>query len=237
MLGMVPAGFGWDPLLSRDVRGALAALSQRSEPWDGPAALVFSDGQFVGAKLDRNGLRPLRYTLTHEGLLIAGSEPGLVDLDESRIVAPQRLGPGEMILANPATGLFLRWRDILKRLAIQQARNAIPQRMLTASVTPPPAPLHEPKRVAGAAGWTEDQFKILFSALVHGKEADWSMGDDAPPAFLSALPRTLWDYCKQRFAQVTNPPIDPLREMHVMSLEVRLPASTAAPGGIVLPGP
>src|SRR2546421_573762 len=231
MLGMVPPAFENDPLLSRNVRGALASVSQASEPWDGPAALVFSDGQFVGAKLDRNGLRPLRYTLTHDGLLIAGSETGLVDLDESRIVERQRLGPGEMILANPATGLFLRWRDILKRLAIQQARNAIPQRMLTASVTSPPAPLHEPKRVAGAAGWTEDQFKILFSALVHGKEADWSMGDDAPPAFLSALPRTLWDYCKQRFAQVTNPPIDPLRESHVMSLDVHLK------DGITLPGP
>ncbi len=183
--------FEKDPLLSRDVRGALTALSQQSEPWDGPAALVFSDGQFVGAKLDRNGLRPLRYTLTHDGLLIAGSETGLVDLDESRIAERQRLGPGEMILANPATGLFLRWRDILKRLAIQQSRNAIQQRMLSVPVATPLVPIHDPKRVAGAAGWTEDQFKILFSALTHGKEADWSMGDDAPPAFLSALPRTL----------------------------------------------
>src|SRR5208283_1594389 len=77
-------------------------------------------------------------------------------------------------------------------------------------------------RLAAAAGWTEDQFKTLFSALVHGKEADWSMGDDAPPAFLSTLPRPLWDYCKQRFAQVTNPPIDPLRESHVMSLDIYL---------------
>src|SRR5437773_4902709 len=236
MLAMVPPAFEKDPLLSRDVRGALTALSQRSEPWDGPAALVFSDGQFVGAKLDRNGLRPLRYTLTHDGLLIAGSETGLVDLDESRIAERQRLGPGEMILANPATGLFLRWRDILKRLAIQQARNAIPQRMLTASVTSPPAPLHEPKRVAGAAGWTEDQFKILFSALAHGKEADWSIGDDAPPAFLSALPRTLWDYCKQRFAQVTNPPIDPLRETHVMSLDVHLKDGLTLPSPVISEG-
>src|SRR5205807_2574547 len=231
MLAMVPPAFEKDPLLSRDVRSALTALSQQSEPWDGPAALVFSDGQFVGAKLDRNGLRPLRYTLTHDGLLIAGSETGLVDLDEPRIAERQRLGPGEMILANPATGLFLRWRDILKRLAIQQARNAIPQKMLAASVAAPSTPVNEPKRVAGAAGWTEDQFKILFSALTRGKEADWSMGDDAPPAFLSALPRTLWDYCKQRFAQVTNPPIDPLRETVVMSLDVDLK------DGITLPSP
>src|SRR5207245_350122 len=192
--------------------------------------------QFVGAKLDRNGLRPLRYTLTHDGLLIAGSETGLVNLDESRIAERQRLGPGEMILANPVTGLFLRWRDILKRLAIQQARNAIPQRMLAASVTAPSTPVNEPKRVAAAAGWTEDQFKILFSALTRGKEADWSMGDDAPPAFLSALPRTLWDYCKQRFAQVTNPPIDPLRETHVMSLDVHLKDGITLPSPIISEG-
>ena len=83
-------------------------------------------------------------------------------------------------------------------------------------------PVAEPKRIAGAAGWSEDQYKILFRPLLAGKEADWSMGDDAPPAFLSTLTRPLWDYCKQRFAQVTNPPIDPLREAHVMSLEVPL---------------
>src|SRR5271154_5183803 len=232
MLSMVPPAFENDPLLSRDVRGALASLSQSGEPWDGPAALVFSDGQFVGAKLDRNGLRPLRYTLTHDGLLIAGSETGLIDLEESRIAERQRLGPGEMILANPTTGLFLRWREILKRLAMHQARNAMPPpRHLAFSAATHSATTSEPKRIAAAAGWTEDQFKTLFSALIHGKEADWSMGDDAPPAFLSTLPRTLWDYCKQRFAQVTNPPIDPLRETHVMSLEVHLK------DGVTLPNP
>jgi glutamate synthase domain-containing protein 2/glutamate synthase domain-containing protein 1/glutamate synthase domain-containing protein 3 len=232
LLAMVPPAFENDPLLSRDVRGALASLSQASEPWDGPAALVFSDGQFVGAKLDRNGLRPLRYTLTHDGLLIAGSETGLVDLAESRIAERQRLGPGEMILANPVTGTVFRWREILKRLATQQSRNALPQvRQLAAAASVAAAPIEQHKRVAAAAGWTEDQFKILFSALPHGKEADWSMGDDAPPAFLSTLPRALWDYCKQRFAQVTNPPIDPLRESHVMSLAVHLP------NGVVLPSP
>jgi glutamate synthase domain-containing protein 2/glutamate synthase domain-containing protein 1/glutamate synthase domain-containing protein 3 len=232
LLAMVPPAFENDPLLSRDVRGALASLSQASEPWDGPAALVFSDGQFVGAKLDRNGLRPLRYTLTHDGLLIAGSETGLVDLAESRIAERQRLGPGEMILANPVTGAVFRWREILKRLATQQSRNALPQvRQLAATARAAAPPVEQHKRVATAAGWTEDQFKILFSALPRGKEADWSMGDDAPPAFLSALPRALWDYCKQRFAQVTNPPIDPLRESHVMSLAVHLP------NGVVLPSP
>jgi glutamate synthase domain-containing protein 2/glutamate synthase domain-containing protein 1/glutamate synthase domain-containing protein 3 len=232
MLALVPPAFEKDPHLSRDVRGALAAVSQNGEPWDGPAALVFSDGQFVGAKLDRNGLRPLRYTLTHDGLLIAGSETGLIDFEESRIAERQRLGPGEMILADPTSGLFLRWRDILKRLAANVDRISLGHRLMTASAPVLVSqPIEEPKHIAAAAGWTEDQFKILFSALVHGKEADWSMGDDAPPAFLSTLPRTLWDYCKQRFAQVTNPPIDPLREAHVMSLEVHLK------GGLTLPSP
>jgi len=169
MLTMVPPAFENDPLLSRDIRAALTSLSQQSEPWDGPAALIFSDGQFVGAKLDRNGLRPLRYTLTHDGLLIAGSETGLIDLEESRIAERQRLGPGEMILANPATGLFLRWREILKRLAMHQARNAMPppRRLAFSAATHSPS-TSEPKRIAAAAGWTEDQFKTLFSALTHG---------------------------------------------------------------------
>ncbi len=232
MLSMVPPAFENDPLLSRDVRAALASLSQHGEPWDGPAALVFSDGQLVGAKLDRNGLRPLRYTLTHDGLLVAGSEVGIIDLDESRIAERQRLGPGEMILANPATGTVFRYREILKRLATLQSRSALPVvRQVSVAGTAASPSVARPERMAAAAGWTEDQFRILFSPLVQGHEANWSMGDDAPPAFLSNLPRTLWDYCKQRFAQVTNPPIDPLRESHVMSLAVHLK------NGIVLPSP
>src|SRR5205823_1633355 len=127
-----------------------------------------------------------------------------------------------MVLANPVSGQFFRWRDVLKRMAAKQAQNAVPQRRVAEIFHSRPTLASEAKRVAGAAGWTEDQFKILFSALLRGKEADWSMGDDAPPAFLSALHRPLWDYCKQRFAQVTNPPIDPLRETHVMSLDVYL---------------
>src|SRR5215467_2565971 len=238
MLALVPPAFENDPLLSRDVKGALSALSQQSEPWDGPAALIFSDGEYVGAKLDRNGLRPMRYTLTHDGLLVVGSETGLLDLEESRIAERSRLGPGEMIVAKPDTGTFHRWRDILKRLGSRQSKLTPPRvRRLDISAPTASVPVESPKRVAASCGWTEDQFKTLFAALVHGKEADWSMGDDAPPAFLSTLPRTLWDYCKQRFAQVTNPPIDPLRETHVMSLEVKFPATASAPGGIVLPGP
>jgi glutamate synthase (NADPH/NADH) large chain/glutamate synthase (ferredoxin) len=235
MLAMMPPAYEKDPLLSRDVRCALNALSQQTEPWDGPAAMVFSDGQWVGAKLDRNGLRPLRYTLTHDGLLILGSETGLVDLEESRIAERQRLGPGEMILANPVSGQFLRWRDVLKRMAAKQAHNAVPRQQIAEVFNLHSEPTGNHKRIAWASGWTEDQFKILFSALLRGKEADWSMGDDAPPAFLSALPRTLWDYCKQRFAQVTNPPIDPLRETHVMSLEAHLKDGVTLPSPLITP--
>ena len=223
MLSMVPPAFEKDPLLSGEVRATLASHSQDSEPWDGPAALIFSDGQVVGAKLDRNGLRPLRYTLTRDGLLMAGSEAGLIDLEESRIVKRHRLGPGEMIIANPSEGLFLSWHELLKRLAAQETKSFLPQpRHIAKRAAGQDSRIDEPGRTAMAAGWTEDQFKILFTSLVHGKEADWSMGDDTPPAFLSLLPRSLWDYCKQRFAQVTNPPIDPLRESHVMSLDVHL---------------
>jgi len=223
MLALVPPAFSQDPFLSHDVRSALEALSREGEPWDGPAALVFSDGLSVGVKLDRNGLRPMRYTVTHDGLVIAGSETGLLDLEESRIAERYRLGPGEMILVTPQTGSLLRWRELLKSVTAE-----IPRKLLTRSSrlhlesTAARTPVSHPKRVAGAAGWSDDQYKILFRPLLSGKEADWSMGDDAPPAFLSSIHRPLWDYCKQRFAQVTNPPIDPLRESHVMSLEVPL---------------
>src|SRR6516225_542764 len=223
MLALVPPAFSHDPFLSPDVRAALEVLSREAEPWDGPAALVFSDGTSVGVKLDRNGLRPMRYTVTHDGLVVAGSETGLLDLEESRIAERHRLGPGEILLATPHAGSLLRWRDVLKKVTSE-----IPHRTLTRSSVlrleplPERPPISEPKRVAAAAGWSDDQHKILFRPLLGGKEADWSMGDDAPPAFLSVLHRGLWDYCKQRFAQVTNPPIDPLRETHVMSLEVPL---------------
>src|SRR5271165_1560751 len=223
MLALVPPAFLQDPFLSPDVRAALEALSREGEPWDGPAALVFSDGLSVGVKLDRNGLRPMRYTVTHDGLVIAGSETGLLDLEESRIAERHRLGPGEILLATPQTGALLRWRELLKSVTAEIPRKALTRSsVLRLEDSSERTPIVHAKRVAAAAGWSDDQYKILFRPLLGGKEADWSMGDDAPPAFLSMLHRPLWDYCKQRFAQVTNPPIDPLRESHVMSLEVPL---------------
>ena len=234
MLALVPTAFAEDPFLSSDVRRTLEVLSREGEPWDGPAAMVFSDGFSVGVKLDRNGLRPMRYLVTHDGLVIAGSETGLIDLEESRVAERHRLGPGEMILATPQSGVFLRWRELLKSVTtqVQRKTTAVPSLLQLASEAPR-SPIAESRRIAGASGWTDDQYKILFHPLLSGKEADWSMGDDAPPAFLSTFTRPLWDYCKQRFAQVTNPPIDPLREAHVMSLEVSLGKSHCLPGPVL----
>jgi len=222
VLRLVPPAWENDEHLDSGLRQFLSASAPEQEPWDGPAALIFTDGQVVGAKLDRNGLRPLRYTLTSDGLLVVGSEVGITDLSGKQIVERQRLGPGDMLLADPASGTFFRPSEIARPLpphedSIRSAATVIPAQDKAA-----PTAL-DANRLMAAFGWTEDQFRMLFQPLVaQGQEPLWSMGDDAPPAFLSSLPRPLWDFCKQRFAQVTNPPIDPLRESHVMSLDVYL---------------
>ena len=185
--------------------------------------MIFTDGCTVGAKLDRNGLRPLRYTLTTDGLLIVGSEVGIANLQGKEIAERQRLGPGEVLLLNLASGEFVSPKDSAKLHQGIRAVSSVP-----AVVVPPTDKAFlertlEPKATMAALGWSEDQFKLLFQPLVEqGQEAVWSMGDDAPPASMSSFRRPLWDYCKQRFAQVTNPPIDSLRETHVMSLKVFL---------------
>src|SRR5580698_4379001 len=223
-LRLVPPAWEHDERLDSGLREFLASSAPEQEPWDGPAALIFSDGHFIGAKLDRNGLRPLRYTLTADGLLIVGSEVGITDLSDKQVVERQRLGPGEMLIADPASGVFFRPNEISSLLRAADSRpmaTVIPAEHKAANTT------LEANRLMAAFGWTEDQFRMLFQPLVeYGQEPLWSMGDDAPPAFLSSLPRPVWDYCKQRFAQVTNPPIDPLRESHVMSLDVYLGKNT-----------
>jgi glutamate synthase domain-containing protein 2/glutamate synthase domain-containing protein 1/glutamate synthase domain-containing protein 3 len=223
ILRMMPPAWEADQRISREMRLFFESEAREQESWDGPAAMVFSDGRFIGAKLDRNGLRPLRYSLTSDGLLVVGSEVGLADLRDKVVSERQRLGPGEMLLVDSCAGAIFRSADEISGLLGQQGRHArtIPAVRLGPTVTIPAAPMPELKKRAGAYGWTEDQFRLLFEPLgLEGKEATWSMGDDAPPAFLSSARRPLWDYCKQRFAQVTNPPIDPLREAHVMSLNV-----------------
>src|SRR5580658_9224855 len=223
-LRLVPPAWERDEHLDPGLRQFLANSAPQQEPWDGPAALIFTDGHIIGAKLDRNGLRPLRYTLTSDGLLIVGSEVGITDLCDKQVIERQRLGPGEMLVADPASGTFFRPSEVARLVSVENTRagaTVIPAENKAGPTVP------DANRLMAAFGWTEDQFRMLFQPLVeHGQEPLWSMGDDAPPAFLSNLPRPLWDYCKQRFAQVTNPPIDPLRESHVMSLDVYLGENT-----------
>ena len=211
------------------------------EPWDGPAALVFTDGHTVGAKLDRNGLRPMGYCVTSDGLVIAGSEAGLADLRYKEVIERQRLGPGEMFVVDAAAGRCFLQPDFAQFLPTRENRRVRkPVRLQPSRATQKNSvknPILQPKRVAAALGWSDDQYRLLFQSLgTHAKEATWSMGDDAPPAFLSAMRRPLWDYCKQRFAQVTNPPIDPLREGHVMSLDVHLAKGLVIPSPLMDPG-
>jgi glutamate synthase (NADPH/NADH) large chain/glutamate synthase (ferredoxin) len=226
MLSLVPPVADKSRLGQR-VAGLVETAAREYEPWDGPAALVFSDGVMLGAKLDRNGLRPMRYTQTSTGWLVAGSETGLADFDEREIIERQRLGPGEALLIDIASGrvyprtTFVRETPLQKNITLAKmpARLSASTASLVSTID---STVEEPKRLAAALGWTDDQIKFFLHSLAQGKDPIYSMGDDTPPAFLSKMRRTLWDYCKQRFAQVTNPPIDPIRELHVMSLDTRI---------------
>ncbi|HEU5229110.1 MAG TPA: glutamate synthase large subunit, partial [Ktedonobacteraceae bacterium] len=202
------------------------------EPWDGPAALVFCDGQIVGAALDRNGLRPARYTLTTQGLLIVASEAGVVQCAAHEVIEHGRLGPGEMIAVDVERGTLLRNAEIKETLAQRQPyRQWLDEQLI--DLTEPNeqttfqenAPLDTTTLFARQQlfGYThEDIEMILRPMLTENKEPVWSMGDDAPLAPLSSQSRSFSDYFRQRFAQVTNPPIDPLRERIVMSLDCYL---------------
>jgi glutamate synthase (ferredoxin) len=223
MLSMVPPAWERSPEAAPELRNFLEEQARHQEAWDGPAALVFTDGCTIGAKLDRNGLRPLRYTLTTDGLLVVGSEVGIADLHGKEIAERQRLGPGEVLLVNPESGEFVRPKDSLRLREGIRAISSVPAVLVEPTDKPFLDRTPDPKPTMAALGWSEDQFRLLFQPLVEqGQEAVWSMGDDAPPASMSSFKRPLWDYCKQRFAQVTNPPIDSLRETHVMSLKVFL---------------
>lgn len=199
------------------------------EPWDGPAALVISDGEWVCAGMDRNGLRPFRYAITHDGLLVCGSEAGMVRLSQDNISFKGRLGPGQMLALNLAQGKIYNDTQIKDLLASQapykqwvtHVKNLDKQILcddieislpLTENITT--------KQIA--FGLThEDLELILDSSILTAKESLGSMGDDTPHAVLSKQYRPLSHFFRQRFSQVTNPPIDALRETHVMSLVTR----------------
>src|SRR5881628_1133305 len=199
------------------------------EPWDGPAALAFSDGVFVGSALDRNGLRPCRYKITRDGLVVAGSESGLVDLNPADVVESGRLGPGELLVVDTRRKAILRngeaKREVARRRPYSRwaARGIRLLRPTAAVPDAPPTP--EPERVARqvAFGWSFEDLRYVLEPMgSEGHDAVWSMGDDTPIPPLARIPPGLYAYLRQRFAQVTNPAIDPLRETLVMSLRMHI---------------
>jgi glutamate synthase (ferredoxin) len=230
MMMLIPEAFRNQPALVDypEVSAFYEYHRPLQEAWDGPALVVFSDGVEVGATLDRNGLRPARYMILEDGLVIVSSEAGVVDIPLNEIVEKGRLGPGQMIAVNLETNEILKNWEIKQKISRQQPYGewvkAHCQTLATQSFGD--APELSPSELLvrqRASGYTlEDVERVILPMAQSGKEPVMSMGDDTPLAVLSQRERLLYDYFKQRFAQVTNPPIDPIREGLVMSLEMHL---------------
>jgi glutamate synthase (NADPH/NADH) large chain len=204
-------------------------LASVMEPWDGPAALAMTDGRWVVAGMDRNALRPLRYTQTADNLLIVGSEAGMVLVPESTVIRKGRLGPGEMIAVDLAEGEVYTDREIKDRVSGERPYGDMVGQFKSFDDLPP-APAgstpswtkEELTRRQIAANMTLEDMELILAPMVEdAKEAVGSMGDDAPLAVISEKPRTISHFFRQNFSQVTNPPIDSLRERYVMSLNTR----------------
>jgi glutamate synthase (NADPH/NADH) large chain len=201
------------------------------EPWDGPAAIAAYAGDWVVAGLDRNGLRPLRYVVTHDGLIIAGSETGMVVVPDTKIAERGRLGPGQMIGINLAEGRLYKDGELKDALTkkcdwnswIGRAKQMDALLANSTGKTSQPLSKTEARRRQMMAGWTMEDMELVLQPMAQtGKEAIGSMGDDTPLAVLSNRYRGLHHFFRQNFSQVTNPPIDSLRERHVMTLRTRL---------------
>ena len=199
------------------------------KPWDGPAAVTFTDGKAVGGKLDRNGLRPARYVITDKEKIIFGSEEGMIDIDEKQVISHERLFPGEMILVNTEFGEIERNREILKRIAHHRdMRREIRRKLFKLSELKKETEdsnIDSKKLIKEFVkfGFAREDLEFIVDEMAeYGKEPVFSMGDDTPFPFMSNSPFSLFKFFKQKFAQVTNPPIDPIRERVVMSLKIRL---------------
>jgi glutamate synthase (NADPH/NADH) large chain/glutamate synthase (ferredoxin) len=198
------------------------------EPWDGPAALAMTDGRWVCAGLDRNGLRPMRYIITGDGLMIAGSETGMVPVDEASVREKGALGPGQMIAVDMKEARLYHDAELKDKLAAAQPFGEWVEKVIDLNEVMrdiPEAPLFqgdELRRRQAAAGYTLEELETILAPMAEdGKETLASMGDDTPPAVLSSHYRPLSHYFRQNFSQVTNPAIDSLRESRVMSLKTR----------------
>lgn len=229
MMMMVPEPWEQLPDMPADRRAFYDYHAGLMEQWDGPAAMAFTDGVVAGATLDRNGLRPLRYAITSDGLLIAGSEAGTVAVDQTSIVEKGRLGPGQMVVVDTQRNLVLRNQEIKEETAGRSPYSEwLASQRLTVAPSGDswaPTPVDDLVAVQRAFGYSGEDARLIINPMAgDSKEPTWSMGDDAPLAVLSELPRPLSAYFRQRFAQVTNPPIDSLREKKIMALDAYLGA-------------
>ncbi|MBK5247831.1 MAG: glutamate synthase large subunit [Actinomycetales bacterium] len=224
MLMMIPEAWENHATMPPERRAFYEYNSTIMEPWDGPAAMCFTDGRFIGAVLDRNGLRPGRFWITEDGLVVLASEAGVLDIDPARIARKGRLAPGKMFLVDTGSGRVLEDAEIKSELA---AMHPYAQWLDDHSVRLENLPKREHVAHSRSSvlrrqqtfGYTEEELRILLRPMAAtGAEALGSMGTDTPIAVLSARPRLLFDYFSQLFAQVTNPPLDAIREELVTSL-------------------
>ncbi|WP_457568160.1 glutamate synthase large subunit [Desulfurobacterium sp.] len=199
------------------------------KPWDGPAAVVFTDGKTVGGKLDRNGLRPARYIITEKNQIVFGSEEGMIEIPESEIISHDRLAPGEILVVNTEFGTVEKNEEVLKRIALQRnLKKEIRRKLFKLSDFSLPCTFEKPeektlKKELIKFGFSKEDLEFIVDEMAEeAKEPVYSMGDDTPPPFMSVNPCSFFSCFKQKFAQVTNPPIDPIRERVVMSLKMRL---------------
>ncbi len=226
MMMLVPEAWQNDPEMPPHQRAFYEYHSCLIEPWDGPAAMAFTDGRKVGAILDRNGLRPARWTLTHDGLLVLASETGVLDIPADQIARRGRLEPGRMFLVDTEAGRFIEGEELKEELSRQQPYekwledNAVNLADLPEPANPPkPHTTEGLRRRQHVFGYTDEDLRVVIGPMAErGEEPTGSMGTDTPLAVLSDTPQPLFNYFKQHFAQVTNPPIDPIRETLVMSL-------------------
>ncbi len=226
MMMMIPEAWEQHTHMDASRRAFYEYHAAMMEPWDGPAAVAFTDGRQVGATLDRNGLRPARYLITDDDMVIMASEAGTLPIPENRIVKKWRLQPGKMFLIDLEQGRIIDDAEIKSQLANSRPyRQWIDRLRLKLESLPAPqsAALTKPNESLldrqQAFGWTQEDYKFILEVMADtGEESIGSMGNDAPLAILSNRAKPFYNYFRQLFAQVTNPPIDPIREQMVMSL-------------------
>ena len=225
MMMLIPSAWEQNKLMGQELRSFYKYHACLTEPWDGPAAIAFTDGTRVGAVLDRNGLRPARYIVTKNGLVVMASEVGVLDTKPDDILISGRLEPGKIFFIDTAAGRIVEDREIKEDISRQRPYGAwLKNNLLEFDKVPRakkrPKGLGKLLTQLKAFGYTREDLKFLIKPMAqNGQEPIGSMGNDTPHAVLSKEPQALFNYFKQLFAQVTNPAIDPIREELVMSLE------------------